>query len=57
MTQPIAPTPVLEGEDAERLLEELENVCSPEEAQRRVAAARKLLAKVLTDVDERAAAE
>lgn len=47
MARPIEPTPVLEGEDAERLLEELEHVCAPEEAERRVAAARKLLAKVV----------
>lgn len=47
MARLIEPTPVIEGEDAERLLEHLENVCSPEEARRRIAAAQKLLAKVL----------
>ena len=58
MARPIQPTPVLEGEDAERLLEELERVCSPEEAECRVAAARKLLAKVVVPKgDDRAAAE
>jgi hypothetical protein len=35
MARPIEPTPILEGEDAERLLRDLENVCSPEEARRR----------------------
>jgi hypothetical protein len=57
MARPIEPTPVLEGEDADRLLEELEHVCTPEEAERRVAAARKLLAKVVMPNDDRAAAE
>jgi len=57
MARPIEPTPVVEGEHAERLLEQLEDVCSPEEAARRIAAARKLLAKVLVNGDERAAAE
>jgi hypothetical protein len=58
MARPIEPTPVLEGEDAERLLAELERVCTPDEAERRVAAARKLLAKVMgSDGDDRAAAQ
>ena len=58
MARPIEPTPVLEGEDAARLLEQLEQVCPPDEAERRVAAARKLLAKVMMpNGDGRAAAE
>lgn len=57
MARPIEHTPALEGDDARRLLEQLEDVCSPEEAERRIAAARKLLAKVLVSGDERAAAE
>lgn len=58
MARPIEPPPVLEGEDAERLLQQLEHVCAPEEAERRVAAARKLLAKLLVpDPNDRAAAE
>lgn len=36
MANPIQPTPDLEGDDADRLLVELEQVCSPEEAQRRI---------------------
>ncbi len=36
MAKPIEPTPVLQGEDAERLLRDLEKVCSPEEAERRI---------------------
>ena len=58
MARPIEATPVLQGEDAEKLLEELEHVCAPEEAERRVAAARRLLAKVVVpDPNGRAAAE
>lgn len=57
MALPIEPTPVLEGEAAEELLQQLEDVCSPEEAKRRIAAARKLLAKVGLITDDRAAAE
>jgi hypothetical protein len=58
MARPIEATPVLEGEDAARLLAELEHVCAPEEAERRVAAARKLLAKVVVpDPNDRVAAE
>jgi hypothetical protein len=40
------PTPVLEGEDAERLLRDLENHASPEEMERRTEAAEKLLAEM-----------
>ena len=58
MARPIEPTPVLEGEDAERLLDQIEIVCTPEETERRVAAARKLLAQVLVPgTHDRAAAE
>ena len=46
MALPIEPTPVLEGEAAEELLAELEAVCSPQEAARRIAAARALLQDV-----------
>jgi hypothetical protein len=56
MALPIEPTPVLEGEAAEELLAELEAVCSPEEAARRIAAARALLQDVGLN-DDRAAAE
>lgn len=41
-----APT-VLEGEDAERLLRDLDNVCSPEEARRRAARAKGRLAETM----------
>lgn len=58
MARPIESTPVLDGEDADKLLAELENVCPPDEAERRVDAARKLLAKVMVpNGDDRAAAE
>lgn len=58
MARPIEPTPVLEGEDAERLLRDLEDTCTPEEVKRRVDEARKLLAKVMDpSSDGRAAAE
>ena len=58
MARPIEPTPVLEGEDAERLLRELEHTCTPEEAKRRVQKARDLLAKVMMPAaDDTVAAE
>jgi hypothetical protein len=47
MAKPIEPTPVLEGEDAERLLRELEVVCSPDEAKRRTEWARRELAELM----------
>jgi hypothetical protein len=53
----IEPTPVLEGEAADELLAQLELVCSPEEAERRIAAARALLEKVGLNSDDRATAE
>lgn len=46
MATPIQPTPVITDEDAVCLLEELANVCSPEEAQRRIAQARRDLAEL-----------
>ncbi len=58
MARPIEPTPVLDGEDAERLLRELETTCTPDEAKRRVQKARELLAKVMVpNADGRVAAE
>jgi len=58
MARPIEPTPSLEGEDADRLLQELESVCSPEEAKRRTDWARKLLSQVIVPkTDDRVAAE
>lgn len=55
---PSKPTPVLEGEDAEKLLRDLENTCTPEEAKRRIQSARKLFAKVMVPaVDDSVAAE
>ena len=47
MARPIESTPVLEGEDAERLLRDLENVCSPEEAKRRMEWAQVQLADMM----------
>ena len=58
MACPIEPTPVLEGEDAERLLRDLERTCSPDEAKLRVQKARDLLAKVMIPAaDDTVAAE
>lgn len=49
---------MLEGEDAERLLRDLERTCSPEEAKLRVQKARDLLAKVMIPAaDDTVAAE
>lgn len=36
MARPIEPTPTLSGDDARKLRRDLEDVCSPEEALRRV---------------------
>lgn len=41
MARPIEPTPTLEGPDAERLLKDLANVCTPAEARQRIEAARR----------------
>ena len=40
MARPIEATPPVEGEDAVRLLRDLENCCSPEESERRTRAAK-----------------
>jgi hypothetical protein len=45
MARPIEATPVLDGEDAERLLRDLERTCAPEEAKLRIQEARELLAQ------------
>lgn len=47
MARPIQATPTLRGEDAKRLLRDLEDVCSPEEAQRRIEYGRKLRAEMM----------
>lgn len=47
MARPIESTPVLYGEDAERLLEELKDCCSPEEMERRIAVSKKRLAEMM----------
>jgi hypothetical protein len=47
MASPIDATPTLKGADARRLLAELENVCSPEEAARRIERARSLRAEMM----------
>ncbi len=47
MAKPIEPTPTLRGKDAERLLRDLKNVCSPEEARARSTAARDELKEMM----------
>ncbi len=47
MARPIQPTPPLDGDDAEALLRDLENVCSPEEMKRRAEWARRELAEMM----------
>jgi hypothetical protein len=47
MARPIEPTPVLEGPDAEKLLRDLANVCTPSEAQRRIESARREREKMM----------
>ena len=47
MASPIEPTPPLGPEESERLRRELAQVCSPEEADRRVRIAQKRLAELL----------
>jgi len=47
MARPIEPTPELTGEDAERLLRDLEDVCSPAEAERRSKWAEQQLAELM----------
>jgi hypothetical protein len=53
MARPIEPTPMLQGEDAERLLSDLAKVCSPQEAQRRIELARRERAEMMRPKDER----
>lgn len=47
MASPIEATPTLRGEDARRLIESLENRCSNEEAERRMAWAKKAMAEMM----------
>jgi hypothetical protein len=47
VAKPIEPTPPLEGEEAEKLLAELKDICSPQEAERRLRVSREFLAKVM----------
>lgn len=47
MAKPIDPTPTLHGEDAYRLLRDLEDVCNPDEARARVTMARQELAEMM----------
>ncbi len=47
MARPIQPTPTLRGSDAKRLVRELENVCSPNEAKRRIEYARGQLSEMI----------
>jgi len=46
MARPIEPTPVLRGEDAQRLVQSLDNRCSNAEAERRMAWAKKASAEM-----------
>jgi len=46
MARPIEPTPPIVSDDADRLLEHLSKVASPDEIARRRAAARRHLAEV-----------
>lgn len=47
MASPIEATPTLKGADARRLLAELEDVCSPAEAARRIKYAREQVAEMM----------
>jgi hypothetical protein len=47
MPRPIRPTPTVRGKDAERLLRDIRNPCNPEEAKRRVAAAKEARASMM----------
>ena len=47
MARPIEPTPTIYGEDAERLLADLEKVCSPEEGQSRIEWAKRERARMM----------
>lgn len=46
MAHPIEPSPIVKGEDARRLLQSLDDRCSNEEAERRMAWAKKALAEM-----------
>lgn len=46
MARPIEPTPKLKADDADSLLRDLENVCAPSEAARRISWAEKQLAEM-----------
>lgn len=48
MARPIEPTPPIVGEDAERLLAQLEQVAPPEEVARRIEEAERFLAEVMS---------
>jgi hypothetical protein len=43
----IEATPTLHGDDARRLLDDLQRVCSPEEARRRIAMGKRLRAELM----------
>jgi len=45
----LSATPDLEGEESARLMEDIEHVCSPEEARRRIEAAQRFLRWVTRD--------
>ena len=46
MASPIEATPVLRGDDAQRLIDSLGDMCSPEEAKRRIAWSKDALAEM-----------
>jgi hypothetical protein len=48
MARPIEPTPQLGTEDSKRLLHDLEKVCSPAEAVRRIDAAEREFERIMT---------
>lgn len=52
MARPIEATPPLDAEDWSRLVRELEDVCTPEEAERRIAWARRELARMMIDPED-----
>lgn len=47
MARPIEATPVLYGDDARRLLDDLQRVCSPEEARRRIESGKRTRAELM----------
>lgn len=57
MASPIEATTTLRGEDARRLIESLENRCSNEEAERRMAWAKKAMAEMMRPKNTKAAAK